>query len=99
MHREQNNKQGGPAKFGSDIKKKTQMQRKYLKVTEAMEYLGMSRVNLYTLVRARKIPFYRPNGGYIYFSVEELDAWINANRVATIAELEEKASLHMARRA
>ena len=74
------------------------MKRKYLKVTEAMEYLGMSRVNLYTLVRARKIPFYRPNGGYIYFSIEELDAWISANRVATIAELESKAAIHMARR-
>lgn len=58
----------------------------------------MSRPNLYKLVRERKIPYYRPNGGYLYFSVEELDAWINANRVATIRELEEKAALHIARR-
>ena len=74
------------------------MTKNYMKVTEAMEYLGMSRVNLYKLVRARKIPYYRPNGGYIYFLVEELDAWISANRVATVAELEEKAAVHMARR-
>lgn len=73
-------------------------EKKYVKVTEAMEYLGMSRVNLYKLVRARKIPYYRPNGGYIYFALEELDAWISTNRVATIAELEDKAAIHIARR-
>lgn len=74
------------------------MQKNYLILPEAAEYLGMSPAYLYKLVQFRRIPYYKPNGKKLYFQVEELDAWISANRVATIAELEEKAAVHMARR-
>lgn len=75
------------------------MHKNFLKVNEASEYLGMTTAYLYKLVQFRKIPYYKPNGKFLYFSVEELDAWISANRVATISELDEKAGLHMGRRA
>lgn len=74
------------------------MSKNYITFPEACEYLGLSAHYLYKLVGRRRIPHYKPNGKKLFFSVEELDAWIAAGRVATSEELETAASKYDAKR-
>lgn len=63
----------------------------FLNVEEAAEYLAVSKNYIYGLTAERVIPFYKPSGKLIYFKRAELDAWINANRVCTNAEINARA--------
>lgn len=74
------------------------MLKKFITFHEACERLGLSAHYLYKLVGQRRVPFYKPNGKKLYFSVEELDAWIAAGRVATSEELSAAAIKHDAQR-
>jgi len=49
---------------------------KPLNSTEAAKYLSIAQSTLYRLTSAKKIPFHKPNGKYLYFFREELDDWI-----------------------
>lgn len=62
-----------------------------LTLEEALEYTGYSRSYLYKLTAARKIPYYKPNGKRLFFNREELERWLQQNRIATESELNEKA--------
>jgi excisionase family DNA binding protein len=61
---------------------------------EAALFTGISKSYLYKLTSAAKIPHYKPMGKLVYFSRAELQAWLLSNRVATTAEIDEKASLY-----
>ena len=63
-----------------------------LKLDEVAEYTGLSKSYVYKLTSAGLIPHYKPNGKMLYFNRQEIDAWLQQNRVSTSAELGTKAS-------
>ena len=54
----------------------------------AAEYLGVSEKFLYKLNNRREIPYTKPGGKVVFYWKQDLDAWINKNRVASQEELE-----------
>lgn len=66
-------------------------QKPVLTSQEASRYLGISLSRLYKLTCAREIPHYKPNGKMNYFEREEIEAWALRNRIATNAEISDKA--------
>ena len=66
-------------------------QKPVLTSLEASRYLGISLSRLYKLTCAREIPHYKPNGKTNYFEREEIEAWALRNRIATNAEISDKA--------
>jgi len=56
--------------------------QKALSVLEAAKITGLSRNYIYKLICQKKIPFYKPTGGRVFFKQEELDGFIFRNRQA-----------------
>ena len=56
---------------------------------EAARYLGVSKSCLYKWTASRAIPHYKsPTGKICFFNRQEVEAWMQSQRVATDAELE-----------
>ena len=70
-----------------------------LTLEEASMFLGLSRSALYKMTHNNVIPFFRPNGKMIYFEKSELLELIRAHRVASEAEIADKAKELMQRMA
>jgi len=64
--------------------------QKALSVIEAAEFTGLSRNYIYKLVHLKKIPFYKPMGGRVFFKQEELESFIFRGRQS--ADYEAKSS-------
>lgn len=63
-----------------------------LTMKEAALFMGVTMANLYKLVSAKKIPYYKSAGGKLtYFKRTELEEWLTSVRVATDEELETQA--------
>lgn len=65
---------------------------------EAAMYLGIKPSYLYKLTMRGVLPHYKPLGKMNYFKREELEDWLQRNRVSTAAELEAAAKHHKTRR-
>ena len=63
------------------------LNKEVLTLTEAAEYMGMSKNYLYRLTSARQIPHYKPNGKMIYFDKNDLILWLKSNPVHTEEQL------------
>jgi len=63
--------------------------QKALGIDAASELTGLSKNYLYKLIHLRKIPYYKPLGGRVFFKQEELESFIFRNRQD--ADYEEKA--------
>ena len=61
---------------------------------EAARYLGISKSYLYKLTMRQLIPHYKPLGKMCYFNRQELEAWLQVNRVSTSEEIEQKAQAY-----
>ena len=60
------------------------VERTWLTVREAAEYLRVSRSQMYKLVRLGEIPSYQPTrDGKLLLKREELDGWITNRRRST----------------
>jgi len=68
---------------------------KPMTVTEAAEYLHISKSYLYKMTSACKISYFKPAGKKIYFTKSELNKWIKRNRVKSDYELEEMANKYI----
>jgi excisionase family DNA binding protein len=54
---------------------------------------GLSKSHLYKLVCAKKIPYYKSQGGKLtYFDKEELNGWMLQHRIKTVDETETEAA-------
>jgi excisionase family DNA binding protein len=62
-----------------------------LNITEAANFVGLKPSYLYKLIHLKKIPFYKPTGGRVFFRREELEQFIFRGRIAADYELSEKA--------
>jgi excisionase family DNA binding protein len=56
------------------------MEKKFLRINELVQYLGMKKSNLYSKVERKEIPFYRW-GRLIIFKKDEIDAYMERCRV------------------
>jgi len=65
---------------------------------EAARYLGISKSYLYKLTMQQKIPHYKPLGKMCYFNREELEQWLQTNRVATDEEISQQAQQFCAKK-
>lgn len=57
---------------------------------ETALYMGVSKSYLYKLTMRREIPHYKPLGKLCYFNRQEIEAWLQSNRVATASELDDR---------
>jgi len=64
---------------------------KPLNLVEASQYLSISQSHLYKLTSQRKIPSHKPNGKYLYFYKDELDAWVRASSNAETEDMRSEA--------
>ena len=58
---------------------------------EAAKYMGVSKSYLYKLTMKQQIPHFKPKGKMCYFNRQELEQWLQSNRIATAAEVEQRA--------
>jgi len=65
--------------------------QKALSVDEAADFTGLSKAYLYKLIHQKKIPFYKPMGGKVFFKLGELESFIFRGRRAADYELESQA--------
>lgn len=61
---------------------------------EAAKYMGVSKSYLYKLTMRQAIPHYKPMGKMCYFNRAELEKWLQSNRVATEAEINDRAQAY-----
>lgn len=62
---------------------------------EAAKYMGISKSYLYKLTMRNAIPHYKPMGKMCYFNRVELEQWLQQNRCATSAEINDRANLYL----
>ena len=65
---------------------------------EAAQYMGISKSYLYKLTMRGEIPHYKPMGKMCYFNRAELEEWLQSNRVATAAEIADRANQYCMKR-
>lgn len=61
---------------------------------ETAKYMGISRSYLYKLTMRQEIPHFKPMGKMCYFNRKEVEEWLQTNRVATTAEINQQAKAY-----
>ena len=59
-----------------------------LSLSEASEFLKLSKSGIYKLTSAKKIPHFVPGGKRIYFKKSDLENWILNSRITPMSEFE-----------
>lgn len=70
------------------VKKQNVLEKEFLTLEEAADYLSLSKSAMYKMTSKREIPFYNPGGKKIYFKREELNNWIISGKVNSSLEVE-----------
>ena len=65
--------------------------KEMLTIDEAARYMGTSKSHVYKLTMKRTIPFYRPSGKLCFIRRQELEQWLQTNRIATEDEINDRA--------
>lgn len=55
--------------------------KEVLTADEAAKYMGVSKSYLYKLTGKQEIPHYKPMGKMCYFNRQELEAWLQRNKI------------------
>lgn len=71
------------------------LKKEVLNFKEACQYLDVSESHLYKMTSGAEIAHFKPNGKKIYFKRVELDQWLQRNRQATNAEIQEQAANYL----
>jgi excisionase family DNA binding protein len=71
--------------------------KKALTMSDASALTGLSKSHIYKLVCAKKIPYYKSQGGKLtYFDKQELEAWQLQHRIKPEYEIEQEAANYAA---
>ncbi|MFR3329536.1 MAG: helix-turn-helix transcriptional regulator [Odoribacter splanchnicus] len=72
----------------SSFLSKNEQKSEILTVEEVSELTGYKKATIYKLTHERKIPFHKPahGGRRIFFKREEINQWLQSNRVETHEE-------------
>ena len=69
--------------------------KKALTMSDCALLTGLSKSHIYKLVCAKKIPYYKSDGGKLtYFDKSEVEAWQLKHRVKTTDELSQEAATY-----
>ena len=55
--------------------------KKFLTVKEAAEYLGMTQQGVWKLCHEKRVRYYKPNGKRIYIALEDIELYITSGEV------------------
>lgn len=69
--------------------------KKVLTTQEAAIYMGWSLSYLYKQTALKNVPHYCPMGKTLYFNREELEAWLQRNRVKPNDEAMDEAQMYL----
>ncbi len=69
-----------------------------LSLSEAAEFLKISKSCLYKKSSQKQIPHYIPGGKKIYFKKSDLEDWLLKNRITPVAEIESKTESYLSRK-
>lgn len=70
--------------------------KEVLTIDELTAYTGYKKSHIYRLTSQKAIPYYKPQGGTLYFKKSEIENWLLQNRQATTSEIEAKAATRIA---
>ena len=59
-----------------------------LSIADVAVLTGMSKAHIYRLTCTRAIPYYKPNGKHVYFKRQDVETWMQQNRVDSVADAE-----------
>jgi len=76
----------------TDQLKSINTEKEFLNVNEASQFLNLKKSFLYKLSSQKRIRYYKPNNGKIYFKKEDLISYIESNPIYTKLEIEKKSS-------
>ncbi|HTK19198.1 MAG TPA: helix-turn-helix domain-containing protein [Mucilaginibacter sp.] len=71
-------------------------EKEMLTVSEAAEFMNVSKSTLYKMSFNRDVPVYKPTGRRVYFKREDLVKHITHNRVMSRQEIEQEAINYLA---
>ena len=57
------------------------MEKEFLRIKEAAEYLQLSKMQMYRLTYNKTITYYKPAVKIIYFKKSDLDDYLNSGKV------------------
>lgn len=72
------------------LEEQSTLQKAVLNFNETCKYLELSPSHLYKLTSTRQIPHFCPQGKKLYFNRQELDDWLQRNRLSTQEEIDEQ---------
>lgn len=58
-----------------------------LTIDDVVVLTGISKSTIYRMTSQGKIPYYKPNGGYIFFDRSEIENWQRQNRHQAVSEI------------
>ncbi|MCB9211426.1 MAG: helix-turn-helix domain-containing protein [Ignavibacteriales bacterium] len=61
-----------------------------LDIEGASKYLKITKASLYQLVHRKRIPYYKPTGGKVYFNKYEINSWILNAKMKTYEDIEKE---------
>jgi excisionase family DNA binding protein len=67
------------------------IKEKPIRISKVMELTGYSRSYIYKLTHWKKIPYYRPTNGQLFFYESEIMNFLSRNRQAADYEVSEQA--------
>lgn len=67
-----------------------------LTLDEVVIITGLKKGYIYRLTSEQRIPHYKPGGRNLYFKKDEIEDWLLRNRVATMSEIDSKATTYIA---
>ena len=66
-----------------------------LSLSEATEFLKLSKSCIYKLTSKKEIPHFVPGGKKIYFQKSDLEDWVLKNRIPSASELEANTEIYL----
>lgn len=69
-------------------------QSEYLTLEETAAYMGVTKVHVYRLMKARLITYSKPTGKIAYFKKSDIEEYFRRNTVPSFASLEAMAADH-----
>lgn len=61
--------------------------KKVMTLEDLAAYSGLAKSTIYKMTANQEIPHAKPNGRYIYFDRDEINAWLLRNKVKTAEQL------------
>lgn len=69
--------------------------KEVLDVNDLAALTGLSQARIHRLTSKRLIPYYKPNGGKLFFKKSEINAWLLRNRQDSVSDINSEAVTHV----